>query len=127
MNTERKSLSFRDVLAQHGVSGIDVKRAHKIGSAMQNQIRRAMQMFAQTVTDEQAMEIADLYPAWEAGKAYAVGTIVKYGESADGETRLYRVVQEHTSQADCGPDTAPALFSKIGFTEKGVPILTQKE
>jgi hypothetical protein len=39
------------------------------------------------------MQIADIYPAREAGKAYAAGTIVKRGENQWSETRLYSVVR----------------------------------
>ena len=36
------------------------------------QLRKAMQMFAKTLTDEEAMEIATVYPAYAVGVAYAV-------------------------------------------------------
>ena len=51
--------------------------------------------------------------------------IVQYGENADGETQLYKVLQAHTSQADWTPDTATSLFKKVGFTDNGVPVWTQ--
>ena len=52
------------------------------------QMNRFFQIMAQQMNldDETAMEIADLYEPWEAGKSYAVGKIVKYGTNADGET-----------------------------------------
>ena len=40
------------------------------------QLRRALQMYANTLTEEQALEIASVYPAWEAERAYAVGDII---------------------------------------------------
>ena len=45
------------------------------------QMNRAFQLFAQglTLTDAQAMEIADLYEPWAEGKKYATGTILKHG------------------------------------------------
>jgi len=91
------------------------------------QMNRFLQMSVQSANlpDNQAMEIADLYPAWVQNKAYTVGEMVKYGVNADGETQLYRVLQAHTSQADWTPDATPALFSKIGFTGDGTPIWTQ--
>ena len=65
------------------------------------QMNRAFQLFAQglTLTDAQAMEIADLYEPWAESKAYKTGTILKYGVNANGETQLYTVLQDHTSQA----------------------------
>lgn len=91
------------------------------------QMNRAIQMFTQNMNlpDEQAMEVADLYPEWQEKKAYAVDEILKYGENADGETQLYKVLQAHTSQADWTPDTAASLYKKVGFTDSGVPMWTQ--
>ena len=91
------------------------------------QKNRFVQMTVQAanLTDEKAMEIADLYPEWAAQKAYAADEIVKYGVNADGETQLYKVIQAHTSQNDWTPDTANSLYKAIGFTEDGVSIWTQ--
>lgn len=91
------------------------------------QMNRFFQIMAQQMNldDETAMEIADLYEPWEAGKSYTIGKIVKYGTNADGETQLYSVLQAHTSQADWKPDVAASLFKAIGFTPSGVPIWTQ--
>lgn len=91
------------------------------------QMNRAIQMFTQNMNlpNEQAMEVADLYPEWQEKKAYAVDEILKYGENADGETQLYKVLQAHTSQADWTPDTAASLYKKVGFTDSGVPMWTQ--
>lgn len=91
------------------------------------QMNRAFQLMADSMNlpDEQAMEIADLYEPWAAGKAYKTGKIVKYGVNADGETQLYTVLQDHTSQAGWEPDKAVSLFKAVGFTDSGVPIWTQ--
>lgn len=91
------------------------------------QMNRAIQMFTQNLNlpDEQAMEVADLYPEWQEKKAYTVDKILKYGENVDGETQLYKVLQAHTSQADWTPDTAASLYKKVGFTDSGVPVWTQ--
>ena len=43
------------------------------------QFRKALQMFAQTLTDEQAMEIATEYPAYEDGRAYSADELFTYG------------------------------------------------
>lgn len=91
------------------------------------QMNRAFQLFAQglTLTDAQAMEIADLYEPWAESKAYKTGTILKYGVNADGETQLYTVLQDHTSQAGWEPDKAASLFKSVGFNASGLPIWTQ--
>lgn len=91
------------------------------------QYNRFMQMSVQSANlpDDQAMEVADLYPEWVAMKAYAVDEIVKYGVNADGETQLYKIIQAHTSQEDWKPDITASLYKAIGFTDDGVSIWTQ--
>lgn len=37
----------------------------------------------------------------------------------------YKCIQAHTSQADWTPDTVPALFKAVGFTDSGVAVWTQ--
>ena len=86
------------------------------------QLRRALQMFASSLSDEQALEIATVYPKWVSGKAYSVGEFITYGENAVGDPQLYKVVQTHTSQADWTPDKAPSLFTAIGLNNSGYPI-----
>lgn len=89
------------------------------------QFRRALQMFCQTLDDEQAMEIATVYPEWADNTAYAVGTMVTYGYNEVDDPQLYRCVQAHTSQANWTPDETPALWSAIGLAPDDVPIWSQ--
>lgn len=89
------------------------------------QLRRALQMFAATLTEEQALEIATVYPAWEAGRAYAVGDILSHGTNSTGDPQLYKVVQAHTSQADWLPESTPALYDAFGLDESGYPVWSQ--
>ena len=93
-------------------------------------LRASMQLYAQDKAaagggDETLMRMASLYPEWQAERSYAAGEVLKFGLTADGETQLWRVVTGHTSQAGWRPDTAPSLFSKIGFAEDGTPVWTQ--
>ena len=86
------------------------------------QFRKALQMFAESLSDEKAMEIASVYDDWKIGKSYEVGTFVKYGENGVGDPQLYKVVQAHTSQADWTPDVTKSLFTPIGLTDEGYPV-----
>lgn len=86
------------------------------------QIGRALQMFAQTLTSDEAMEIATLYPPYEVGKNYTAGVFITYGKNEVGDPQLYKVVQAHTSQADWTPSSTPALYETIGLNESGYPI-----
>lgn len=88
-------------------------------------MRKALQMFAATLTEEQALEIATAYPAWETGRAYAVGDIIQYGENSVGDPQLYKVVQAHTSQEDWTPDITAALYDAIGLDDEGYPVWSQ--
>lgn len=89
------------------------------------QFRRALQMFAATLTDKQALEIATIYPVWEANRAYAVGDIISYEENSLGDPQLYKVVQAHTSQADWTPGTMSTLYDTFGLDEEGYPLWSQ--
>ena len=89
------------------------------------QFRKAVQLFAAGLTDEQAMEIATIYDPWAVGKSYTVGEFVTFGVNGVGDPQLYKVVQAHTSQADWTPDTAVSLFVAIGLDEKGYPVWSQ--
>lgn len=89
------------------------------------QLRKALQMFAASLTDEQAMEVVAVYDPWQAGKPYAIGDFLTYGINGVGDPQLYKVTQAHTSQADWTPDTTPALYVAIGLDEKGYPIWSQ--
>ena len=92
---------------------------------MAEQFRKAVQMFAASLADEQALEIATIYDPWVVGKAYAAGEFVTHGTNGVGDPQLYKVVQNHTSQFDWTPDTAPSLFSPIGLDDEGYPVWSQ--
>lgn len=89
------------------------------------QFRKAIQMFAASLTDEQALEVAAIYDPWVAGKAYAIGEFVTYGQNGVGDPQLYKVVQAHTSQSVWTPVSAPSLFVAVGIDELGYPIWSQ--
>ena len=87
------------------------------------QFGRALQMFAQTLTnEEQILEIATIFPKYEIGKNYKVGEYFTFGENATGDPQLYKVVQDHVSQENWLPNENPALYEPIGLNESGYPI-----
>ena len=89
------------------------------------QLRKALQMFASSLSDEQAMEVVAVYDPWQIGRAYAVGEFLTYGENSVGDPQLYKVAQAHTAQADWTPDVTPALYVAIGLDENGYPVWSQ--
>lgn len=66
--------------------------------------REAVEELLPILTDEQAEQVTNLYPTWEAGVAYKVGERVQHGG------KLYRCVQAHTSQVGWEPPAVPALW-----------------
>lgn len=70
-------------------------------------IREMIEKASASLPDADAIEAAELFPAWAVGVAYSVGERVQY----DG--KLYKVVQAHTSQADWTPPLVPALFTEV--------------
>ena len=67
----------------------------------------ALVKLRESATDEQALSVPALYPAWRSGMAYTTGQRVLY------RGVLYKVLQDHTSQDDWTPDAAPSLFSRV--------------
>lgn len=93
--------------------------------AIAEQLRKTLQLFASTLSDEQAMEVPAVYDAWKIGYKYAVDDILSYGVNGVGDPQLYRVNQLHTSQADWTPELAPALYTPIGLDDSGYPVWSQ--
>ena len=89
---------------------------------MAEQFRRAVQMFAASLTEEQALEIATIYDPYKVGKYYKQGEFFTYGETANGDPQLYKVVLAHTSAEEWPPNTNPSLYTAIGLTEEGYPV-----
>lgn len=89
------------------------------------QLRRALQLFAKTLPEAQALEVATIYPAWAAGRSYAAGDILRHGVNSVGDPQLYKVVQAHTSQADWLPEATPALYDPFGLDGSGYPLWSQ--
>lgn len=99
------------------------KRMNKL--QMAEQLRKALQIFAQTLSNEEAMEVATVYPAWSEGVAYVVDQIVSYGVNAVDDPQLYRCVQAHTSQAEWTPSAAASLWVAIGLAPDDIPVWSQ--
>ena len=90
------------------------------------QMRKALQMFAASLGEEDALIIASVYPEWDGNsKAYKTGAWVKYGEDTMGDARLYQVLQDHTSQPQWTPDAATSLYKRVGVSADGTPKWVQ--
>ena len=91
------------------------------------EFRKAMQMFAATLADnEEAMiAIPSVFPAWAVGVAYKIKDVVSYGTNSVGDIQLYQVLQDHTSTEQWTPDSANSLYKKVGVTSSGYPLWVQ--
>ena len=78
-------------------------------------IRASMDAAAIVLTDEQAAKAPRLYPTWEPGLMVKEGDRLYY----PGTDRLYKVVSDHTTQADWTPDAVPALYTVIDVAHAG--------
>lgn len=81
-------------------------------------IREMIEKASTSLPDEDAIEAAELFPAWAVGTAYYVDQRIRCGD------KLYRCVQAHTSQADWKPDSTPALWTEVA-KPGGIPVWKQ--
>ena len=88
-----------------------------ITKALARKLRQYIEKAAISLTDEDALDAVELYPAWKTDTDYKAKTDdapadrIRYGET------LYRCVQSHTSQADWTPDKTPALWAVVSLDE----------
>lgn len=85
----------------------------------------AMLINTYALSDEQALKVKDLYPAWEdlIGQALTAGYKLTY----NGD--LYKVIQAHTAQSDWLPSATPALYGLVGteVSEEGEHAGTRED
>lgn len=79
------------------------------------QLRTELNDIISTMTDEEAIERPILFSNWTVGKTYSIGERVRYAG------RIFKVLQNHTSQADWTPSRAPSLFAEVLTDESGEP------
>ena len=70
-------------------------------------LRRLIEKAAVSLSDGDALEAVELFPAWAVGASYEQGIRLRYGE------KLYRCEQAHTSQIGWEPDKTPALWTEV--------------
>ncbi len=101
-----------DKLAKAGkilLGGADVAKAAEL--------RNTIDTLADTLDDEQAMEMPLLFAEWDGNDVfYDTGKRVTY------KGTLYKVLQAHSSQATWTPEAAPSLFAKVLAGQDGTDI-----
>lgn len=66
-----------------------------------------------SVIDDIALDAPAVYPSWKEDTEYTTGQRVLYNEV------LYKVLQDHTSQATWTPDVSASLFAKVLVSDDG--------
>ena len=82
-----------------GENAISVERAL--------QLRAAIEVAAESFTDDVAIEYPELIPSWKTDVDYAIDQRANY------EGIVYKCLQTHTSQSDWTPTAAPSLWTKV--------------
>ena len=78
-----------------------------------NAVKRMLSQDIAELSDEDALDIAALYPTFVS----KIGEEVKAGERLWYDGKLYKVVQTHTVQDDWTPDILPALYTEVSIAE----------
>jgi len=69
--------------------------------------RRMIEKAAISLSDEDALEVPEMFPHWRPDIKVKVNERYYYND------KLYKVVQAHTTQINWEPDVTPALFVEI--------------
>ena len=73
---------------------------------------------ADELSEDELLDMIDLYESYQVDKLYKAHDIFKY------EGKLYKVIQEHTSQGDWIPSELPALYLSM-MPENVIPEWVQ--
>ena len=75
--------------------------------AKARELRALLENLAEDIPDEEAYKTPFAYPVFKSGVNYTKDERIRYGE------KLYKVLQNHTSQADWTPDITPSLYVEV--------------
>ena len=70
-------------------------------------LRKKIESLANTMPDEEALSVPDLFPRYNPDAHYLTGDRFCY------EGKLYKVLQEHHAQPDWTPETAVSLYVEV--------------
>ncbi len=101
----------------YGVTMYRPERLPEVQAEVQQAAIAVAQIQAQSLTDEQAVQVKAIYPAYNPnGVSYAKDFKATY----NGE--LYKCLQAHTSQEDWNPENSPSLWAKVLAGQEGTGI-----
>ena len=73
-----------------------------------------MMINTMSLTDEQALEVKDLYPTWE--DCVKKGKELPVDFKLTDDDKLYKVLQKHTPQSDWKPANTSSLYGLVSIT-----------
>ena len=78
-----------------------------------NAVKTMLSSSVENLSDEDALNVAALFPTWNSriGKAVSTGERLWYNE------KLYKVIQNHTVQENWTPDVTASLYAEISIAE----------
>lgn len=107
----------------YGVTMYRPEKTPEVQAEVQRAAVLVAQIQAQSLTDEQAVQVKAIYPAWSPdGVHYPVDHKVLHDDV------LYKSLQDHTSQADWAPGVAPSIWVAVdngehaGTQEDPIPV-----
>ncbi len=71
------------------------------------QLRIQVETMAETLEDEEALKVVELFPKWVTDETYEIGDRVRY------EGILYKCLIAHTSQSDWIPSDSISLWARV--------------
>lgn len=89
-----------------------MKREHAM------KLRQMIVKASASLSDIDALNAVELFPAWAVGVEYAADERIRYGE------KLFRCEQAHTSQEVWTPDVTPALWTEVALPGE-IPVWKQ--
>lgn len=82
-----------------------------ISRELARKFRKFIEQMSENATDEEALDNILAFPKWEVDRVYFLDERVRYNDV------LYKVLQQHTSQADWTPDVAVSLYVRVSIEE----------
>lgn len=77
------------------------------------ELRPYIEKASAALSNNDALKAVELFPVWK------VDVHVSVGERYSYSTKLYKCVQEHTTQSDWTPDLTPALWAVVDAEHGG--------
>ena len=116
VNGEKMAMTAEEIAALQAEANLlnAVRQNQPMTESEVSRMLIAQQINTLEVDDTTALRMVEFYPEWESGQAYSTG----YKVQRSG--KLWRCLQDHTSQDGWEPDSAPSLWAKVLIPDETV-------